>query len=66
MYEVKQQNLGNGTSLFIITKEGKRFKAYVADSITDKELEKLYKELNKDELKKEGSGRRKRAGKQTP
>lgn len=63
MYEVKQQNLGNGTSLFIITKEGKRFKAYVADSITDKELEKLYKELNKDELKKEGSGRRKRTSK---
>lgn len=66
MYEVKQQNLGNGTSLFMITKDGKRFKSYVADSITDKELEKLYKELNKDELKKEGSRRGKRTGKQTP
>lgn len=66
MFTVKQGLLGNGTSVFRVFEDGKQINAFVGDSKSDKEMEKWLKELNKDELKKEGSGRRKRTSKQTP
>lgn len=65
MFEVKQQKCGDGTSLFIITKDGKRVNAFVADQKSDKEMQNWMKELNGDELKTEGSRRRKRISKKT-
>lgn len=66
MIEVMQQRCGDGTSLFVISENGKRIRAFVADQKSDKEMQKWLKELNGDELKKEGSRRGKRISKKTP